>query len=335
MVVLGIETSCDETSVALVRDGTEVLANVICSQIDLHAKFGGIVPEVASRKHVELINPALDEAMEESGVGWQDVDGIAVTHGPGLVGSLLIGVATAKALAYVYRVPIIAVNHLEGHIYSNFLTEDPIEFPVLNLVVSGGHSDLILMEGHARYRRLGRARDDAAGEAFDKVARALGLGFPGGPAIDRLSQQGNAQAVDFPKANLGGSYDFSFSGLKTAVFRRIHGLDYPDRPVSTEDLAASFQRAVVEALVETTFRAAEDFGARTLCVAGGVAANQALRATLTALAEELDLPIRIPPTILCTDNAAMIACAGYHRLVRGEHSGLDFDTFARLPLSVI
>jgi N6-L-threonylcarbamoyladenine synthase len=355
MVVLGIETSCDETSVAVVRDGREVLSNVICSQIDLHAKFGGIVPEVASRKHVELINPALDEAMAQAGVGWAGLDGVAVTHGPGLVGSLLVGVATAKAIAYTHDLPLIAVNHLEGHIYSNFLIHDAIQFPVLNLIVSGGHSDLIVMESHGtranpygHYARIGRARDDAAGEAFDKVARALDLGFPGGPAIERAAAEGDAHAVDFPVADLDDSFDFSFSGLKTAVFRRVQGFDAPKGDtrrqqrgsgirgveVSTADIAASFQGAVVEALVGTTLAAAEACGVPSLAVAGGVSANRALREAIRARSQEMGVDLFIPPLGLCTDNAGMIACAGFHRIARGERSGLDFDTYARLPLGV-
>jgi len=344
LVVLGIETSCDETAVAVVRGGKEILSNVVCSQVDLHAQFGGIVPEVASRKHLDLIVPAIDRAMEEAGITWSTVEGIAVTHGPGLIGSLLIGVAAAKALSYVHELPIIAVNHLEGHIYANFIVYDDIEFPVLNLIVSGGHSDLVLMRGHpcdwtgnhaergARFERLGRTRDDAAGEAFDKVARALGLGFPGGPAIERLAHEGNPHAADFPVAALGDSFDFSFSGLKTAVFRRHAGLDFPEKPLSQADLVASFQRAVVEALTEKTFAAAEQYSVATVGVVGGVSANRALRQAMQQRAQELGIRLLIPPIELCTDNAAMIACAGYYHLIAGENSGLDFDTYARLPL---
>jgi len=334
MLILGIETSCDETSVAVVQDGRRVLSNVICSQIDIHAKFGGIVPEVASRKHLELIGPAVEEAMRESGIQWQSVDGIAVTHGPGLVGSLLIGVATAKALAYVHKLPLIAINHLEGHIYANFLAHEDIQFPVLNLIVSGGHSDLVLMRGHPqrmmdipadrphRHIRVGRARDDAAGEAFDKVARALGLGFPGGPAIDRLAREGNAYAADFPTADLGDSLDFSFSGLKTAVFRRAEGIDSPEKPLSTADLAASFLCAFWYNRVNV-----DDLSPPSLCQ-GGVDYGRRKEAEL-GLSRHYAYCLRQPPVRDRLFHPSVCDVAVADGSARGEHPRGAGDYWAR------
>lgn len=339
MTILGIETSCDETSVAVVRDGKDILSNLVSSQVDLHAKFGGVVPEVASRKHVEFINPVLHEALAEAQVGFDDVDAIAVTHGPGLIGSLLVGVCAAKALSYVYDKPILPINHLEGHIYANFLVHDDIEFPFVCLIVSGGHTDLIVMREHGVYEVIGRTRDDAAGEAFDKVARVLGLGFPGGPAIQKAAESGNPQAIRFPRADLGETLDFSFSGLKTSVMRFMQGLSTPEtrhikaEDVPLKDIAASFQQAVVDMLVRNLMSAAERFRVRTIALAGGVAANRCLRENVTAAAHAAGLRLLIPPIALCTDNAAMIAEAGYFRFLRGERGSLDFDTFAVLPLT--
>ncbi|MCS6860950.1 MAG: tRNA (adenosine(37)-N6)-threonylcarbamoyltransferase complex transferase subunit TsaD [Abditibacteriales bacterium] len=336
--ILGIETSCDETSVAVVRDGREILSNLVASQMDLHAKFGGVVPEVASRKHVELLNPVLHEALAEAQVGFDDVDAIAVTHGPGLIGSLLVGVCAAKALGYVHRKPVLPINHLEGHIYANFLVHEDIEFPFVCLIVSGGHTDLILMREHGIYEVLGRTRDDAAGEAFDKVARVLGLGFPGGPAIQKAAEGGNPHAIRFPRADMGATLDFSFAGLKTSVMRFMQGLPTPETrhlrasDVPLSDIAASFQQAVVDVLVRNLMSAAERFRVSTVALAGGVAANRCLRATATAAAHAAGLRLLIPPIALCTDNAAMIAEAGYFHFLRGERGDLDFDTFAVLPL---
>ncbi|HEY3298205.1 MAG TPA: tRNA (adenosine(37)-N6)-threonylcarbamoyltransferase complex transferase subunit TsaD [Armatimonadota bacterium] len=329
MIVLGIETSCDDTSAAIVRDGRNILSNVISSQIDFHAKFGGVVPEVASRKHVELINPVIREALDTAGLTYTDLDAIAVTNRPGLMGALLIGVSAAKSMAAVLHVPMIGVHHLEGHICANFLVNPDFEFPFICLVVSGGHSDIVLVKSLGDYEILGRTRDDAAGEAFDKTARILGIGYPGGPIIDKLAKEGNPRAIHFPRARLDDSLDFSFSGLKTAVLRfwRDSGNDY-----SINDIAASFQAAVVDMLANTTMSAAERTGIRRVALAGGVAANSSLQQRMKDESAARGLELSCPPPRLCTDNAAMIACAGYHHIVRGETSGLDLDTIASQPI---
>jgi N6-L-threonylcarbamoyladenine synthase len=320
MLVLGIETSCDETAAAVVRDGRRLLSSVVSSQVELHAVYGGVVPELASRQHVEAIIPVLDEALARAGCSLGNIDAVAVTTGPGLAGALLVGANAAKAIAYARDLPLLAVNHLEGHIYAAWLEEGPEpRFPVLCLIVSGGHTDLVLMTGHGRYRRLGETADDAAGEAFDKVARLLGLGFPGGPAIERLAA-GARPAPRLPRARLARPYDFSFSGLKTKVLRLVRGEEGPAPP--PPELAAAFQEAVVDALVTKAIAAARDHAAREIILVGGVAANGALRA---ALAERSPVRVRIPLPALCTDNGAMIAACGWWRLRAGEAAPLDAD----------
>jgi N6-L-threonylcarbamoyladenine synthase len=338
-LILGIETSCDETAVAVVEGGRRIVSNVVASQIDIHARYGGIVPEVASREHVMTMLPVVEKALADAGGGRGDLAGVAVTHGPGLAGSLLVGVNTAKALAYAWDLPLVGVNHLEAHIYANWLYgtgEEPPPapaFPLLCLIVSGGHTDLVLMTDHGRYERLGRTRDDAAGEAFDKVARILGLGFPGGPAIQRVAAEGDAEAFALPRAWLGESLDFSFSGLKTAMLRLVAGdkgtRGWEDRERGVADLAASFQAAVVEVLVEKTRWAAERTGVGLVLLAGGVAANGPLRARM---AEALPVPVRYARPAFCTDNAAMVGACGYFRLARGGVSGLDLDVEPNLAI---
>jgi len=321
MLVLGIETSCDETAIAIVADGRRILSNVVSSQVELHAEYGGVVPELASRRHVEAIIPVLDEALGRASISLAEIEGVAVTYGPGLAGALLVGVNFAKALAHALSRPLIAVNHLEGHIYASWLErETEPEFPLLALIVSGGHSDVVLMAGHGQYRRLGETVDDAAGEAFDKVARLLGLGFPGGPAIDRLAATAASPSLRLPRARLERPYDFSFSGLKTKVQRIARGEE--GAPSERAELAAAFQESVVDSLVTKALQAASDHGASEIILSGGVAANSLLRASL---AERSPLPVVVPEPALCTDNGAMIAAAAWRRLQAGETAGLDLD----------
>ncbi len=325
MKVLGIETSCDETAASVVEDGCRMLSNQIASQVDIHARYGGIVPEVASRQHTLSIVPIIDRAMTEAGTGWSDLGGIAVTMGPGLAGSLLTGVNITKAISLARGLPITGVNHLEGHIYANWLTDTKLDFPVVCLIVSGGHSDLVLVRGHRDYALLGQTRDDAAGEAFDKASRLLGLGYPGGPAIEQAAKSGDA-SIPLPRAWLKGSYDFSFSGLKTALLRLVEG----DMIRSVQDAAASFQEAVADVLVKKTVEAAHEYRARQVLLAGGVAANSYLRQSLTKASP---LPVIIPPPILCTDNAAMIAACGYFQFQMGKTDSLDMDVIPNLRLA--
>lgn len=331
MLVLGIETSCDETSAAVVKGGTRLLSNVISSQMDVHRKFGGVVPEVASRRHVERITLIMQKALEQAKVSLKDLDAIAVTQGPGLVGALLIGVSAAKALSFATGIPLVGVHHIAGHIYANHLVK-PLEFPLVALVVSGGHTELIYMEAHNRYERLGRTRDDAAGEAFDKVARLMNLPYPGGPHIDRLAAQGNP-SYDLPRAWLeADSLDFSFSGLKSAVMNLIHNASQRREAIREADLAASFQEAVLDVLVEKSLRAVKMTGVKRLVLAGGVSANSGLRVRLHQRCEREQIELIIPPLELCTDNAAMIAAAGTYQFLDGTFAELSLNADPNLSL---
>jgi N6-L-threonylcarbamoyladenine synthase len=330
-VVLGIETSCDETAAAVVVDGRKVLSSVVSSQVDLHARFGGVVPEIASRAHVELLTPVIAEAMLSAGIEAPDLDAVAATVGPGLVGALLVGVSTAKALALVWDVPFVAVNHLEAHLHAAYLEEPDLELPAVVLLVSGGHTMLVHWVADGQYRVLGETLDDAAGEAFDKVARYLGLGYPGGPAIDSLALEGDPEAIPFPRPMVDSGYDFSFSGLKTAVVNHVR----KNPQVSTADVAASFQAAVVDTLVAKARRAAHDVGARSLGLGGGVAANSLLRERLLSVCVDDGLQAYVPSRAMCTDNAAMVAAAGWFRLRADGPSGLDLGAEPNLRLPAI
>ncbi|HEX7394091.1 MAG TPA: tRNA (adenosine(37)-N6)-threonylcarbamoyltransferase complex transferase subunit TsaD [Anaerolineaceae bacterium] len=335
--VLGIESSCDETAAAIIEDGRCLLSNVVASQIDLHAKYGGVFPEVASRQHIRTIYAIVDQALQQAHMTLADLDAVAVTRGPGLAGSLVVGMNTAKGLSLASGLPLVGVNHLEGHIYSSWVYAQDLpavppapEFPLMALLVSGGHTELNLITDHLTYKRLGATLDDAAGEAFDKVARLLGLSYPGGPSIQKSAVEGNPQAFSFPRARLEGTWDFSFSGLKTAVLRVVRQFEENNQPLPVADLAASFQAAVVDVLVTKTLRAAETFKVKEILVAGGVSANDVLRETFLA---QKAFPVHIPPLYLCTDNAAMIASAGYYRFVKGQRDTLELDVLPTWPLS--
>lgn len=332
-LVLGIETSCDETAAAVVRNGREVLSNFISSQIDLHTIYGGVVPEIASRKHIEQINKVIKEALLKANVTLDDIDLIGVTYGPGLVGALLVGVAQAKAISYAAGKPLVGVHHIEGHVYANFIKYPELEPPFLCLIVSGGHSHLVMVKDYSEFEILGRTRDDAAGEAYDKVARAIGLGYPGGPKIDALAKEGNRHAIEFPRAHIAGAkYDFSFSGLKSAVLNYINSAKMKNETINKADVAASFQEAVVDVLVTNTISAALDYGIDKVALAGGVASNTHLRGSMEKACKENNLELYYPDPIYCTDNAAMIACAAYYDYIKGARSGLDLNAVPNLRL---
>ena len=333
ILILGIESSCDETAAAVVKNGREVLSNVINTQIDIHKKFGGVVPEVASRQHIQVIDDVIDKALEDAGVTFDDIIAIAVTYGPGLVGALLVGVSTAKAFAYALKKPLVPVHHIKGHICANFVEHKELKPPFVCLVASGGHSHIVEVEDYNKFNILGRTRDDAAGEAFDKIARVLGLGYPGGPLIDKLAKEGNKNAVQFPRVKMDkDSLDFSFSGVKTAVINYLHKLEQNHGEYNKADIAASFQEAVTDALCTHTIEAAKRTGNKIITLAGGVASNSALRSKMKEYAEKENITVLYPSPVLCTDNAVMIACAGYYGYINGDRADMTLNAAANLKL---
>ena len=331
--ILGIESSCDETAASVVKNGREVLSNVISSQIDLHTLYGGVVPEIASRKHIERINQVIEEALTTANMTLDDLDAIGVTYGPGLVGALLVGVAEAKAISYAKKLPLVGVHHIEGHISANYIENPDLEPPFVCLVVSGGHTHLVVVRDYGKYEILGRTRDDAAGEAFDKVARAIGLGYPGGPKIDKISKEGNPEAIAFPRPKFEDSpYDFSFSGLKSAVLNYLNGCQMKGVEINRADVAASFQKAVCDVLVEHAMIAVKESGLNKFAIAGGVASNSALRAAFEKACAERQIEFYHPSPIFCTDNAAMIGVAAYYEFIAGKRDGLDLNAVPNLKL---
>ena len=333
VLILAIESSCDETAASVVRNGREVLSNVISSQIDLHTLYGGVVPEIASRKHIEKINQVIESALTEAKVTLEDITAVAVTYGPGLVGALLVGVAEAKALAYAAKKPLVGVHHIEGHVSANFIENPDLEPPFICLIVSGGHTHLVVVKDYGKFEIIGHTRDDAAGEAFDKVARAVGLGYPGGPKVDKAAREGNPHAIEFPRAKVGDNpYDFSFSGLKSAVLNYINHAQMKGETICVPDLAASFQNAVVEVLVSRAVMAAKEYGYEKLAIAGGVASNSALREGMRAACEKEGIRFYHPSPIFCTDNAAMIGAAAYYEYMRGTRHGYDLNAVPNLKL---
>lgn len=333
IAVLAIESSCDETAAAVVVNGRDVKSNIISSQIALHTLYGGVVPEIASRKHIEKINQVITEAMETAEAGWEDIDAVAVTYGPGLVGALLVGVAEAKAISYARKLPLIGVHHIEGHISANYIENKDLEPPFLCLVVSGGHTHLVKVADYGSYEILGRTRDDAAGEAFDKVARAIGLGYPGGPKIEKVSHEGNPHAVEFPRPKVAdGEYDFSFSGLKSAVLNYLNSCKMKNIPIVQADIAASFQKAVTDVLIGNAMHALDTYGIKKFAIAGGVASNGTLREGMRKACEEKGVEFYHPSPIYCTDNAAMIGAAAYYEYKAGTRSGLDLNAVPNLKL---
>lgn len=331
--ILAIESSCDETAAAVVKNGRQVLSNVIYSQIDLHTLYGGVVPEIASRKHIEKINQVIEQALKEAGISLGELTAIAVTYGPGLVGALLVGVSAAKAISFATGIPLVGVHHIEGHISANYIENTDLEPPFICLVASGGHSHLVVVNDYGEYKIIGQTRDDAAGEAFDKVARAIGLGYPGGPKIDRISKEGNPDAIIFPRAKVGESeYDFSFSGLKSAVLNYINGCHMKGEQICQADVAASFQKAVIDVLVDHSIHAVKSYGFDKFAIAGGVASNSSLRETFEQRCKKENISFYHPSPVFCTDNAAMIGVAGYYEYMRGVRSGLDLNAVPNLKL---
>ena len=336
ILILAIESSCDETAASVVKNGRNVLSNIISSQIELHTLYGGVVPEIASRKHIEKINQVIEEALREANVTLNEITAIAVTYGPGLVGALLVGVSAAKAISFATGKPLIGVHHIEGHISANFIENKELEPPFVCLVVSGGHTHLVIVRDYGVYEILGYTRDDAAGEAFDKVARAIGLGYPGGPKIDKISKEGNPDAIQFPRAKVDGSnYDFSFSGLKSAVLNYLNSCEMKGIEVNRADVAASFQRAVVDVLVEHSLNAVKEYGFEQFAIAGGVASNSSLRAAFEAECGKRKIAFFHPSPIFCTDNAAMIGVAGYYEYIKGTRSGYDLNAVPNLRLGTV
>lgn len=333
VTILSIESSCDETAAAVTVNGRSLLSNVIYSQIDLHTVYGGVVPEIASRAHIEKINQVVRKALSDAGVTLDDIDAVAVTAGPGLVGALLVGVSFAKAVSFAKNIPLIGVHHIKGHVCANYIEDPSLEPPFLCLVASGGHTHLVKVTGCAEYEIIGRTRDDAAGEAFDKIARAIGLGYPGGPKIEKAARSGNPAAYDFPRPKIDeNKYDFSFSGVKSAVLNTINAAKMKGQEVNREDIAASFQAVVIDSMKERTALALDEFGMEKFAMAGGVASNQTLRHVLEELCKEKDAEFYCPRPVLCTDNAAMIGCAGYYEYLKGNFAGLDLNAYPNMPL---
>ncbi len=332
-LILGIESSCDETAAAVIKNGRHIMSNIISTQVDLHKKYGGVVPEIASRKHVELIIPVINQALEEADVTLSDIDAIGVTYGPGLVGALLVGLTAGKAIAYTAKKPLIGVHHIEGHIAANYLQYPDLEPPFICLVASGGHSHIVHVKDYREFEILGQTRDDAAGEAFDKISRAIGLGYPGGPLIDKYAQKGNSKAISFPRVYFDdGTLDFSFSGLKTAVLNYLNRMEQTGEEINIPDIAASFQQAVVDVLVKNTIAAAKVNNIKKIALAGGVAANSQLRHDMKEIAEKQGIEVMYPGLILCTDNAAMIGCAAHYEYIKGERAGMDLNAIPGLKL---
>lgn len=332
-LILGIESSCDETAAAVIKNGRYIMSNIISTQVDLHKKYGGVVPEIASRKHVELIMPVINQALDEAGVSLSDIDAIGVTYGPGLVGALLVGLTAGKAIAYTAHKPLVGVHHIKGHIAANYLQYPELEPPFICLVASGGHSHIVHVKNYREFEILGQTRDDAAGEAFDKISRAIGLGYPGGPLIDKYAQKGNSKAISFPRVYFNdGTLDFSFSGLKTAVLNYLNRLEQTGEAINIPDVAASFQQAVVDVLVKNTIAAAKANNIKKIALAGGVAANSQLRHDMKEIAEKQGIEVMYPGLILCTDNAAMIGCAAYYEYINGGRAGMDLNAIPGLKL---